>query len=86
MCPQEADDVPQSIRIVIQFYDPARQNYKYRKGYSVSAKLPSMRECEAVLAEVRRLVKKAEAQSVVDRARSDLARYSGDPSVDAGGE
>jgi hypothetical protein len=80
--PKPEEEVPYSVRVVFQVYDPDKQNYKYRPGFSTSAKLATLKDLDKAQAEVRRVVRGIEAAGVVDRARR---RAAGDP-VDSSGD
>lgn len=74
--PKPEEEVPHSVRVVFQVYDPKTQNYKYRPGCTTSAKLATLKDLDKAQAEVRRVVQGIEAANVIDRARR---RATGDP-------
>lgn len=78
--PPEATDV-QSVRVIFQFYDPKSKNYKYRKGFSVSGKLPNMQTAYELMGKIVAAMKDLAVPGVADR----LGRHAAGDPVDSSG-
>jgi hypothetical protein len=66
--------------VIFQFYDPQTRNYKYRKGFSTSTKLPNMAAAYSLMGAVEAAVQKAGAEHVLDRVAGRAAGNSADSS------